>query len=463
VKALRPYQELMIDHIIKTPRCAVWAFMGAGKSVSTLTALDRLALVENVFPALIIAPLRVAESTWATEASEWPHLQHLRVSKILGIASEREAATKVSADIYTINFENIPWLINRGPLPYKTIIVDESTKLKGFRGSFQTHPKSGKVFLRKGGGERTSKLALPAHKASRFIELTGTPAPNGLVDTWAQLWFLDRGQRLGRSFSAFEGRWFRAKRDGFGIEPLPNAQEEIQNACRDLCITLKSEDWFDLREVIHTTINVELPPKVRAQYKKMEKEFFIELAEGGSIEAVSAAAKSGKLRQIASGAAYTETGYSVLHDAKLDALESLVEEAGGAPVMVSYYFKSDLERLQKRFPQGQHLDGNTKTITAWNTGKIPILFAHPKSAGHGLNLQHGGNILVFFSHDWNLEERDQIAERIGPVRQLQAGYNRNVFVYDIVARNTIDELVIERHRTKRTVQNILMDAMKASA
>ena len=298
-------------------------------------------------------------------------------------------------------------------------------------------------------------------RIKRFVELTGTPSPNGLQDLWGQAWFIDAGQRLGRTFDAFKQRWFRPDPSGFGIRALPHAQAEIQQALADVCLTVEARDWFDLREPIVNNIYVDLPVKARRHYMEMEKQMFTEL-DGHGLEAFHAAARTLKCLQIANGAAYVgggNTEWKELHDAKLQALDSIVEETQ-APVLVAYHFKSDLARLQRAFPQGRALDADPQTIRAWNAGKIPVLFAHPASAGHGLNLQDGGCTLVYFGHWWNLEERMQILERIGPTRQLQAGHDRVVTVHNILARDTVDELILERIETKREVQDILLDAMK---
>lgn len=445
------YQRNVIDAIVDSPRCAVWAGMGMGKTVSTLTALDVLSLSEDVFPALVLAPLRVARSTWPEEAAKWQHLAGLNVMPIVGSEAERLAALGQDAQVYTTNYEQLPWLVEHWGerWPYRTVIADEATKLKGFR-------------LRQG-TERAKALGRVAHsKVKRFIALTGTPSPNGLQDLWGQAWFIDRGERLGRTYDAFSQRWFRTARNGFGIEPLPHAQAEIQDRLRDVCLTVDARDWFDLREPIVNNIVIDLPMKARKHYAEMEREMFTQLEQHG-VEALSAAAQTIKCLQIANGAAYVGEGaseWAELHDAKLDALASIVEEAAGAPLLVAYHFKSDLARLQRAFPRGRHLDADPATIRDWNAGRIPVLFAHPASAGHGLNLQDGGHHLVYFSHWWNLEERLQILERVGPTRQKQAGHDRPVFVHNIIARDTVDELVIERVQTKREVQDILLDAMK---
>ena len=446
----RPYQTMIRDHILEHPRCAIWASMGMGKTTSTLNGIDLLGLADDA-PVLVLAPLRVAKSTWPEEAAKWQHLAGMSVVPITGTLPERLAAIRLDAQVYATNYEQLEWLVTYwgDRWPYRTVIADESTKLKSFR-------------LRQG-GKRAQALGKVAHtKIKRFVQLTGTPSPNGLVDLWGQAWFLDAGVRLGRTFSAFTNRWFRTAPNGFGITPLPHAQAEIQDKLRDLCLTVDAKDWFDLREPIVNNIYVDLPIKARMHYAEMEKEMFTQLDEH-AVEAFGAAARTIKCLQIANGAAYvgeSNNEWKELHDGKLQALDSIIEEAAGAPVLVAYHFKSDLARLQRAFPQGRQLDADPRTIRDWNAGRIPVLFAHPASAGHGLNLQDGGNTLVYFSHWWNLEERMQILERIGPTRQMQAGHDRPVFVHNIIARDTVDELVMERIQTKREVQDILLDAMK---
>jgi len=441
---------MIIDHILDTPRCAIWAGMGTGKTVATLTALDTLQMVEDGL-VLVVAPLRVANDTWPNEVLKWNHLRGMNVSVITGTERERIAAIKAPAQVYVTNYEQLVWLVAHwgDKWPYRTVVLDESTKVKNFR-------------LRQG-TKRAQALGSIAHtRIKRLIELTGTPASNGLKDLWGQAWFLDAGTRLGRTYTAFSQRWFQQGYDGFSLTPTASAQTDIQDRLRDVCLTIEAKDWFDLHEPIVNDIMVDLPPKARKHYQDMEKEMYTEL-EGIEVEAFNAAAKTIKCLQLAAGAAYTDDtrkNWTETHKAKLEALESVIEEAAGMPVLVAYNFKSDLERLLKAFPQGRHLDKNPGTIKDWNAGKIPVLFAHPASAGHGLNLQDGGNILVFFSPNWNLEEHLQIIERIGPTRQLQAGYDRPVFIHRIIARDTVDELVLERLTTKRRVQDILLDAMK---
>lgn len=453
---LRPYQHEIVDFVLANPRCNLFVPMGAGKTVSTLTAIDILTLIDDVLPVLVIAPLRVASSTWPDEVRKFPHLRHLSVSVVTGSTSERRTALRKRADIYCINYENLPWLDEElgADWPFKMVVADECTKLKSFRLSQ--------------GSVRAKALAKHVHKkVKRYVGLTGTPAPNGLKDLWGFQWFVDKGVRLGRSFDAFKSRWFQSVQVGnsrfaTSIIPLPFAQEQIQDAVRDVCLTIDIQKYFNIKEPIVNVVQVDLPPKARQLYRDMEKEMFLQLGDI-EVEAFSAAAKTQKCLQLASGAIYTDEhgNWEPVHDAKLDALESIIEEANGMPVLVAYHFKSDLARLLKRFPQGKQLDKNPQTITDWNNGKIPVLFAHPASAGHGLNLQDGGNILAFFSHDWSLELFQQIIERIGPTRQAQAGHNRPVFIHHIVAKDTLDEVVMARREGKREVQELLMEAMRA--
>lgn len=451
---LRPYQRLIVQHILEKERCNAFVPMGLGKTVSTLKAIEAFALCDDG-PTLVLAPLRVAQSTWPDEVKKWK--LDLPITPIVGTASQRAQALREDSAIFTTNYENLPWLIdwfkyNPRPWPFKTIVADEVTKLKGFR--------------TRQGTKRAKALAEVAHKkVDRWIGLTGTPAPNGLKDLWGPMWFVDGGQRLGKSFTAFSERWFRKSHDGFGLDPLATAQGEIEAAISDVCLSLDAKDYFDLKEPIRNRIEVQLPAKAMRQYRDMEKKMFLEL-EGrlgpAEVEALNAASKTQKCLQLANGAIYTDEArnWTEVHDAKISALDDIIEEAGGAPVLVAYHFRHDLVRLCSAFPRGRVLDANPETIRDWNAGKIPILFAHPASAGHGLSLQDGGNIIVFFSVNWNLEEHQQIIERIGPVRQAQSGHNRPVFIHYILSHDTVDLDVMERLETKASVQDVLMKAMK---
>jgi SNF2 family DNA or RNA helicase len=434
--------------------------MGLGKTVSVLTAIDLLSLTEDNGLALVVAPLLVAQNTWPDEARKWDHLKGIRVSVCCGTESERIAALRADANVYTINYENAPWLVEhleskKRTWPFSHVISDESTKLKGFR-------------LRQG-TRRARALGRIAHRfAKRWTNMTGTPAPNGLQDLWGQAWFLDAGARLGRTHDSFVQRWFRPKFDGYGAEPLPFAKEQIEDKLRDICLTLNVKDWFDLREPIVNVIKVQLPAKARRAYREMEREMYLAIGDS-EIEAFNAASRTVKCLQLANGAIYASDRedelsasprFHEVHDVKLQALESVIEEAAGMPVLVVYQFKSDLARLKVAFPKGRALDKNPQTIRDWNAGNVPVMFVHPASAGHGLNLQDGGNIIAFFGLWWDLEQHQQVIERIGPVRQMQSGHDRPVFIHYIVAEDTEDERVMLRLDSKRSVQDLFMEAMK---
>jgi len=441
-------------HLAGVPRSAIFAKPGMGKSVMALTFLDYL---HNVWgesrPSLVLAPLRVARDAWANEAGKWAHLSGIEVVPIVGTTEQRKAALRRRAPVYTTNYDNLVWLKDQfkgKAWPFATVVADESTKLKSFR-------------LRQG-GVRAQALAKVAHKdVERWINLTGTPASNGLADLWGQTWFLDAGQRLGRTFSAFQSRWFRPQKNGQFNRwvQAEHAQEEIQERLADICLTLEPKDWFNLREPIVNMIEVELPTSARAQYREMERELFTMIA-GNEVEAMSAAAKSQKCLQMANGAVYLEDGKTWVecHTEKLDALEELAAETGDDPLLVAYQFKSDLARLRKRFPDALVL-AETDGMAAAMRGEGKIWLGHPQSMGHGVDgLQHHCNTIVFFAQDWNLEQHDQVLERVGPMRQMQAGKDRPVFVHYIVARNTIDELVMARRESKRSVQDLLLQYLK---
>ncbi len=425
--------------------------MGGGKTSSVLMALDELSLVEDVYPALIVAPKRVAKNTWPGEIKEWREFSHLTISPIIGTEAERRSAMRVKSQFFTVNYENLPWLVNElgNDWPYKSLIIDESSKCRGFR-------------LRQG-TKRSHALASRAFLSNRLVELSGTPAPGGLSNLWGEMYFLDRGERLGRSFNAFKQRWFRPTWDGYGIEALPHAQREIENKIKDVCVSIDLSQYFKIEKPIENKIWVELPEEAKKLYKNMEKHFFLEI-ENCNVEAFNSAAKSTNLLEICNGAIYTSTEtkeWKEIHKVKLEALESIIEEAEGAPVLVVYNFRSDLARLKDYFPSGRYFDDKKSTEDDWNAGEIPIMWIHAASGGHGVSLHHGGNIIVFFGLGWDLELFQQVRERIGVVRQMQSGYKRNVFEHYILVKDSIEELVLERLTTKRKVQDILMDALKA--
>lgn len=456
----RGYAPMVWDFLARHPRCNLWAGMGLGKTSLVLILLEILHnLIGEDGPTLVLAPLRVAVNTWPRETAKWLRLAGLTVVSVTGTADERRAALRTPAQVYVINYDNLVWLSEyfsdaKKPWPFKRVVADESPRLKGFR--------------TKQGGVRAQVLGRIAHtEVEGWINLTGTPSSNGLADLWGQQWFVDQGKRLGRSYTAYMENYFiPIVNDGYTNWVIrESSQARIMAALADCSLTVDASDWFDLDKPITNVIKVEMPARARVHYKALEKEFFTEIG-GHQIEAFSAAAKSMKLLQCASGALYLGAkrygpdAAIEVHDAKLEALESIVEEAQGAPILVAYHFRSDLARLQKAFPKGRVLDADPRTLVDWDAGRIPLLFAHPGSAGHGLDLQDGGNILVFFSQWWDLEQHDQIIERIGPTRQLQAGHPRAVFVHYLLAANTVDEVVMERRTSKRAVQDLLLDYMK---
>ncbi len=453
----RPFAQLAMDHMSANPRCALWAKPGMGKTLLALTHLDILHRVwGESAPTLVLAPLRVARDGWPTEVKKWKHLRGLEVVPVVGSATERRAALRRDAQVYTTNYEQLPWLVEElgDRWPFRTVVADEATKLKGFR-------------LRQG-TMRAQALSKVAHtKVERWINLTGTPASNGLEDLWGQTWFLDAGRRLGRTFSAFRDRWFRPIKVGQFNRWVPTewAQEEIQQRLSDICLTLDPKDWFDMRDPIVNVIEVELPASAKVKYRELEREMFTMIGST-EIEVMNAAARSMKCLQLANGAAYAdperygEGAWVEVHGEKLDALEELADETGGDPLLVTYQFRSDLARLLKRFPDGLDLSRKDH-LEAAKAGEGKLWFGHPASMGHGIDgLQEHCNTVVFFAQDWNLELHDQVLERVGPMRQLQAGKNRPVFLHYIVARGTIDEVVMERRSGKRSVQELLLEYMK---
>ncbi|UZZ64530.1 DNA helicase [Curvibacter phage PCA1] len=470
----RPYQKIMGDFAFNHERCNLFAGMGMGKTSESIAIYDGLRLFGEAKFALVIAPKRVARTTWPNEIVKWREsFGHLKIVAAIGTNEQRIKALRERAHITCINYENLEWLIETvgEHWPWDMVIADESTKLKGLRVVMQTS-KTGKEFIKGQGSSRAKALAQVAFKkVRRWINLTGSPAPNGIVDLWGQMWFVDNGRRLGSSFQAFTDRWFRTVpgENGFGgrLEPHKHSQREIEDLIRDVCLTVEAKDWFDIKLPIERVVRVELPPKARAIYDRMEDELFAEIEAGQvvhEIEAFNAGSKSNKCLQIGSGAVYVDTKtkqWEPVHDEKLEALKSVVSEANGESILVSYQYIPERERILKAFPQARTLDNNPRTEADWNSGKIPMLVVHPASAGHGLNLQDGGRILCDFSTGWNLEYDEQVIERVGPTRQLQSGHDRAVFRYRLVAADTIEEnSVLPRIKYKMSVQDSLKAAMK---
>lgn len=443
------YQEYATERILDTPFIALLLEMGLGKTVSTLTAIDLL--LNDYYDAnrvLVIAPLRVADDTWAREVEKWDHLRHLRISKILGSAVQRRRALRADADMYVINRENVEWLVAElgSRWNFDTVVIDELS-------SFKNHQS--KRF-------RALRRVRPLMK--RVIGLTGTPAPNGLIDLWSQIYLLDQGERLGKTITGYRDRYFvPGEREGHIVykwHQKKEAEQRIYEAISDIAVSMKSEDYLELPPRIDRTVPIRLTEKARALYKQLEQDLLLPFADA-DVVAQTAAVLSNKLLQMASGAVYDEVrGVKSIHEAKLDALEDIIEAANGKPVMVFYSFKHSLERIQERFQQARILrkgkDSN-EDIRAWNNDEIPLLLLHPKSAGHGLNLQESScQTVVWFDQIWSCEEVQQANARV-----YRQGQTRSIVVMRLVVENTMDEEAVAAVESKATGQEELMQAVKA--
>lgn len=443
----------MIDFALEHPRCALWASCGSGKTSAVLMLIDSLILLGKTRgPTLVIAPARVARDVWTAEAAKWEQTKHLRVVHLGGTPTQRIALLKrrPPADIYTVSYELLPWLVQHftDKWPFRQVVADEADNLKGFR-------------LRKG-GVRAHSLARITHTlVDRWINLTGTPAGNGLKDLWGQTWYLDRGERLGRTHGAFMERWFKMNPYTRGITPLAYAQSQIQDALKDLCLTLNAEKFFDLDQPLTTPIKVMLPVEARRIYGELERDMFAKLADGQDLEVFNAAALTNKCLQLANGAVYTQhPAWEPVHDQKIEALKSIVSEAGGAQILIAYAFNSDADRICQAFKSVARL-AEPAGLAAFKTGAKQLGLAHPKSLAYGTDGLHTNcHTLVRFGHGWNLTERIQMLERIGPMRQRQIGSGQVVQVFDLIAVDTLDEDCILRHETKREVQDLLLEAME---
>jgi SNF2 family DNA or RNA helicase len=442
----RPHQQLARSFILKHQRCNLWAVPGMGKTSIVYSALDLLKLAgSSFFPALVIAPKKVCELTWPAEQTKWTDFKDMRIVEILGSQDLRDNALMTMGDVYVINYENVPWLISAFSgrnWPFRVVIADESTKLKNFRLN--------------SGGVRSKALSTIAQHTGRWINLTGTPAPNGYKDLWGQQWFVDNGERLGHSHTAYMNRWFVQNQYTRQVELRhPDCKKEIDARLNDCTLALRAEDWMSVHAENRVPREVLLPADARAQYDLLEKNLWVELSNLKEVNAINSAALSQKLLQMASGMVYDDAKIAHwVHDAKVEALRSVIDELQ-EPLLVSYWYKYEPALLKKAFPDFR-LFKNKQDEDDWNAGKIPLMGVHPGSAGHGVNLQFGGRAMAHFTHTWDLELRMQVSERIGPVRQAQANLNRAVIHYDLIAKGTIDEEVLQRIDGKMSVQEALM-------
>lgn len=445
------YQRYAIAFIENHPVSAVLLDMGLGKTSITLTAINDL-LFDSflVHKVLIIAPLRVARTTWTAEVDKWTHLQNLICSVAVGTESERRNALLKRADIYIINRENIGWLVEESGVlfDYDMIVIDELS-------SFKNHK-----------AKRFKSLMKVRPTVNRIVGLTGTPAGNGLMDLWAEFRLLDMGQRLGRFISRYRDKFFIPdKRNGqivYSYKPLPNAEEAIYEAISDITISMKAADHLNMPELISTDYLVDMDDKEREIYESFKKNLVIELSSNKELTASNAATLSGKLSQMANGAVYDEAGECCrIHDRKMDALEDLIESANGKPVLVAYWFRHDLIRIMERLKKaGVYfcVISSDQSIKDWNNGKIAVGLIHPASAGHGLNLQNGGSILVWFGLTWSLELYQQTNARLW--RQGQK--SGTVVITHIVTRGTVDEQIVKALQRKELTQSALIEAVKVN-
>lgn len=439
------YQTYATNFITDHPKSVLFLDMGLGKTVITLTALDELLYDSfQISKALIVAPLRVARDTWPEELAKWQHLQHLEHAIAVGDEKTRLAALAADKPITIINRENVDWLINKSGYKwdFDTLVIDELSSFKS---------PAAKRF-------KALKKVLP--KTPRRIGLTGTPSPNGLLDLWAQYRLIDDGQRLGRFIGKYRGEYFTPDRRNqhmvFSYRLRKNADKQIYDQISDITLSMKALDHLKLAVLTKTTKKVNLTGKQLKVYERLKNELLVEL-DGEEITATTAVALSGKLTQAANGAVYTENrpAYKIVHEAKLDALEDLLEAANGQPVLVAYWFKHDLQRILERFPEAKEIK-DSADIKAWNDGKLGIGLLHPASAGHGLNLQHGGHILIWFSLTWSLELYQQTNARLH-----RQGQTNPVIITHIVARGTIDERIMKALTDKNFTQAKLIEAVKA--
>lgn len=438
------YQRYATDFILEHPVSAIFLDCGMGKSVITLTAIQELLYNRfDVRKVLVIAPLRVARDTWPSEIKKWEHLDKIQYSLAVGSETERLDALRQNVGIYIINRENVDWLINKSghEFDFDMVVIDELSSFKSYQ------------------AKRFKSLLKVRHKIKRIVGLTGTPSSNGLMDLWAEFRLLDQGERLGRFISNYRERFFvpdkRNAQIVFSYKPKQGADEAIYRLISDITISMKSADYLHLPECINNRVEVKLSDEERKIYDELSREMVVSLKDK-EIDAINAASLSNKLLQMANGAIYDENKEVIhIHDGKLDALEDLIESANGKPVLVAYWFKHDLQRLKDRFKDARQIKESCD-IDDWNNKRIQIGLIHPASAGHGLNLQMGGSMLVWFGLTWSLELYQQTNARLH-----RQGQKETVVIHHILCKDTIDEDVMDALEAKDKTQSRLIDAVKA--
>lgn len=438
-----PYQSVAIKQILAHTHYGLLLDMGLGKTVSTLMAIESLIYDRlEVKKVLLVAPKKVAESTWSQEADKWAQTRNLRISQVLGSAKDREQALQADADIYVMNRENVIWLCDKykgKPLPFDMLVIDESSSFK--------NPQAKRF------------KALKRHTFDRVVLLTGTPAPNTLMDLWPQIYLLDKGERLGRTITEYRRRYFRPdKTNGhvvFSYALNPGADSQIYGRITDICMSLKAKDYLTLPDRIDNVIEVVMSDSEKEKYKTMEKEHVLGLGQDNEISALNAASVANKLLQMANGYVYDDEGNLVhIHDQKIDRLKELVDVNEGKPMLVFYNYKHDLAAIKEAFPKATELSDDND-VADWNKGKIQMLLAHPASAGYGLNLQAGGHIIVWYGLTWSLEQYQQANARLH-----RQGQTEPVIVHHLVTKGTMDEQVMRSLSRKEESQDALLEAIK---
>jgi len=437
---LHNYQLKAINHILNTPKCALWLEMGLGKSISTLTALEQLLYEDfDVKKVLIIAPLRVANTVWHNEAKKWEHTQKLTFSICTGDLTTRKTQLQRSADIYVINRENVPWLVEYlgNKWVFDCVVIDESSSFKNYA------------------SKRFKALRSVFGRMKRVIELTGTPASNGYMDIWSQLYLLDKGEALGKNITEYRSRYFTSDYMGFNYSLRRSMDKVIENNIKHMILSMSAEDYLELPPVISDVLYNKLEGDLLKKYKTLEKDMLVNMSSEDRITAMSAATLSNKLLQFCSGNIYDEVGGVVkVHSLKIDTLKEILEENQGENILVAYSYKHELEALKKEFPHAKVLDKDGKLVDEWNKGKIPLLLCHPLSAGHGLNLQEGGSIIVWYGFTWSLELYQQFNARLN-----RQGQKRTVRIFHI-AVGDIENKLMKTLSNKEATQDGLMEAIK---
>ena len=465
---LHNYQKACVEHIITHPFCGVFLDMGLGKTVSTLTAINYLMNDYcEINSVLVIAPKRVAESVWQEEAEKWAHLRHLRFSKIIGTQKQRIAAImETKADVYIISRDNVAWLCalyGGSKLPFDMVVVDELSSFKSYKSVRFKALRGARPYLK------------------RLVGLTGTPAPNGLIDLWPQIYLMDRGDRLEKTISRYREKYFRPGQTNghvvYSYNLMSDSEQLIHKKIEDICISMKADDYLEMPMRTDNYIKLRMPDDIKKQYDDFEKNKILDLLntvetveeedEDGNVtlvqkpvevNVVNAAALSNKLLQFANGAVYDEDkNVFPIHNIKLDALKEIVENSNGQSILVAWTYQFDKNRILEYLKSYKPRELKTnKDIEDWNAGRIQVMLAHPASAGHGLNLQAGGNIIVWFGQTWSLELYQQFNARL-----YRQGQQKGVIIHHLIMKGTHDEDVIQALKAKNKKQNALMDSIKA--